>query len=155
MRNATAYEQSGLGHGFTALAGIWVSVVATSVSAPPLVSGSHHEHLPIAAFTTWLWGAVASGAVGTTLLRFNDAGTPAQVRGQLAGFVAGLWAVAAVVAIFAPDMVTGSDPTRLPIAALLAPVTATVATTAACQTAAAFVLRRPRGWTAAGQRQNG
>ena len=35
-------------------AGIWTAVVLISVLAPDLVSGSEHEHLPIAAFATWL-----------------------------------------------------------------------------------------------------
>jgi hypothetical protein len=43
------------------LAGIWTAVVLISVLAPDLVSGSEQEHLPIAAFTTWLWGLVATG----------------------------------------------------------------------------------------------
>jgi hypothetical protein len=128
----------------TALAGIWLAVVAMSVLAPDMVTGSHHEHLPLAAFTTWIWGAVASGSVVATVLRLDDGGRPHPVVGQLASFVLGGWVVAALVAIGAPEMVTGSDPTRLPIAALLAPIAATVLTTGVCATVSAFVRRGQR-----------
>jgi hypothetical protein len=128
---------------WVALVAIWGAVVATSLLAPDLVSGSEQEHLPVAAFTTWIWGVVASRAVVTALLRLDDPAAD-QVRGQLVGFVAALWAVAAVVAILAPEMVTGSDPTRLPIAALLAPMAATALTSGACEMASAFASQRRR-----------
>ena len=84
-------------------------------------------------------------AVVSTLVRIDDEGGALdQLRGQLVGFVAAVWIVAALVAIFGPEMVTGSDPTRLPIAALLSPVAATVLTTGACETASAFAWRRRR-----------
>ncbi|HEX2046183.1 MAG TPA: hypothetical protein VHF27_00360 [Acidimicrobiales bacterium] len=143
MPRTTAGEWSTTVPGGGALVGIWGGVVAMSLFAPDLVSGSEHEHLPIAALTTWIWGVVASRAVLTTLVRLSDARSD-QLRGQLVGFIAGVWAVAALVAILAPEMVTGSDPTRLPIAALLAPMAATALTTGACEMAAAFVARAGR-----------
>ena len=39
-----------------ALVAIWVSVLVISILAPDLVSGAQQEHLPLAAFTTWLLG---------------------------------------------------------------------------------------------------
>ena len=131
--------------GVSALAGIWGGVVAISLFAPDVVSGSGQEHLPIAAFGTWIWGAVASRAVMTTLLRLDGGAAHVdQLRGQLVGFVAAVWSVAALVAVFGPEIVTGSDPTKLPIAALLAPVAATVLTAGACETASAFASQRRR-----------
>lgn len=44
-----------------------------------------------------------------------------------------VWAVATAVAVFGPELVTGSDPTRVPICALLAPIAAMVLTTTASQ----------------------
>ena len=142
MRNTAEGKWSTAGPGTGALAGIWRAVVAMSVFAPDLVSGSEQEHLPIAALTAWIWGLVASRRVMTTALRLDDAGDADDVQGRLVGFVAGLWTVAALVATLAPRMVTGSDPTRLPIAAMLAPVAAAVLTTWACDTADLFVARR-------------
>ena len=42
------------------IGGIWVAVLLVSFSAPDLVSGSQHEHLPVAAFTTWFWGGIGT-----------------------------------------------------------------------------------------------
>jgi hypothetical protein len=43
------------------------------------------------------------------------------------------WAAATVFAVFGLEIVIGSDPTQLPISALLAPIAAMVVTTTACQ----------------------
>ncbi len=139
MGPTTEWERARLVRGTGALVAIWGAVVAISVFAPDLVSGSQHEHLPLAAFGTWIWGLVATRSVMTALFRLDDAGSPDQLRGQLVGLVGGLWTVAALVAIFAPPMVTGSDPTSLPIAALLAPIAASALTTAAGEMASASV----------------
>jgi hypothetical protein len=40
----------------------------------------------------------------------------------------GIWAVATILAITLPVMVTGTDPTRIPFAALFAPVAAAMLT---------------------------
>ena len=108
-----------------ALATIWTAVAAIGVLAPDLVSGSEQQHLPVAAFGTWIWGTVSTFVV-LGALRREDADVP------VAYAVAAIWAAAAVVSIASPSMVTGSDPTRLPIAALVAPVTATVLTAGLC-----------------------
>ena len=143
MGNATEWEGRATAQAAGALVAIWGAVAAISLLAPDLVSGSEHEHLPIAAFTTWIWGVVASRTVMSTMLRLDDAGAD-QARGQLVGFTAGLWAAAALVAIAAPEMVTGSDPTRVPIAALLAPMAASALTGGACELASSFVAQRGR-----------
>ena len=39
-----------------------------------------------------------------------------------------IWAVVALTGIFAPELVTGTDPTRIPLAALVTPVAGLVAT---------------------------
>lgn len=124
--------------GMGALAGIWASVAAISVFSPDLVSGSEQQHLPVAAFATWFWGVVASGSVMAAMLRINRAHGPCPLATQLTGAVSAIWVVAALVSIFSPEMVTGTDPTRLPIAALIAPVAAAVLTVATCGAATAF-----------------
>jgi len=111
-----------------ALGGIWIAVTAISLFAPDMVSGSQQEHLPVAAFSTWLWGSVATLAV----VRFwSGPGRTAAHRAlhrPMAFAVAGVWGIAAAVAIFGPVMVTGSDPTRIPFCAMFAPIAATVLT---------------------------
>lgn len=111
-----------------ALGAIWLAVTAISLLAPDMVSGSEQQHMPIAAATTWIWGSVAT----LTVVRFWAApGRSAAQRAlhrPMAYAVAGVWTVAALVAVFGPVMVTGSDPTRIPFGAMLAPIAATVLT---------------------------
>ena len=39
-----------------------------------------------------------------------------------------IWVVVALASIFAPELVTGTDPTRIPLAALVAPIAGLVGT---------------------------
>jgi hypothetical protein len=107
---------------------IWVGVVVVSVFAPDLVSGSEQEHLPIAAFTTWLWGAIATAAVLLAMSRLR--GDP-DAQSIWIGFtvtVIVVWIAATVLALTLPEFETGSDPTLLPFGAMFAPLAAAVLT---------------------------
>lgn len=110
------------------LAAIWVAVLLISLLAPDMVSGSEQQHLPIAAFATWFWGLLATGALlwGMTRLRGTAARRPIWVGLGVATVV--IWAIAAVLSITLPVFVTGTDPTRIPIAAMVAPPAAAVVT---------------------------
>ena len=112
---------------------IWLAVVVISVFSPDLVTGSEPAHIPLVAMVTWLWGVIPSGSLVITLLGVRGRPDLLGSVWLLVGDVAALWAVAAAVAVFGPEMVTGSDPTRVPICALLAPIAATVLTTTGCQ----------------------
>ncbi len=110
-----------------AVAAIWIATLFFSLFAPDLVSGSAQEHLPIAGITAWLWAAAATGYV-LVAARGRDGG---EDPGPWLGFelsIVAIWVVVALAGIFAPEMVTGTDPTRIPIAALVAPVAGMVAT---------------------------
>jgi hypothetical protein len=85
-----------------------------------MVSGSQHEHLPLGLITVWLWAAVATAYALMTPRRASLAGWSLSV--------AGLWLGTLLVGLFAPLLVTGSDPTRIPLAVLLAPPMAAVLT---------------------------
>jgi hypothetical protein len=98
---------------------IWAASAVTAIAAPDMVSGSQHEHLPPAALTVWLWAAVGSGYAAMTPVTDS--------RDWLVG-VGLVWTMAAAAAVLAPVMVTGSDPTRIPVAALVAPPVAAVVT---------------------------
>jgi hypothetical protein len=110
------------------IGGIWVAVLAISLFAPDLVSGSEQQHLPVAAFTTWFWGGIGTliflWAMGR--LRGRAIWQPAWIG--LSVVTLGIWAVATILAITLPVMVTGTDPTRIPFAALFAPVAAAMLT---------------------------
>ena len=104
----------------TAVAVIVIAAVLASVFAPDLVTGREHEHFPLVALTIWPW---AAAAVGYVLM----AGRRGRVRELVVG-VAVVWAAVAILVIAVPAMVTGTDPTRIPLAALIAPPFGAVAT---------------------------
>lgn len=91
-----------------------------AVLAPDLVSGSEHEHLPLAALTVWPWAASAIGFVLMAARRDHAR--------ELVIAVSFVWVLVAVIAITVPPLVTGTDPTRIPLAALVAPPFGAVAT---------------------------
>jgi hypothetical protein len=109
------------------VASIWVAVAIASIWSPDMITGSLHEHLPIAAFTDWLYAAIATGLVLMTFSRR----TPGAGRTLWLGFtvaIGTIWFIVALASIFAPSMVTGSDPTTIPIAAFASPIAGVVAT---------------------------
>jgi len=123
------------------IAAIWVAVTLISVFAPDMVTGSEQQHLPVGAFGAWFWGLAATGAFfwGMGRLRGNAARQPFWIGLAVATTV--IWGVATVLSIALPVYVTGSDPTRLPIGAMVSPVAAALLT--ALGGIAAGVLSRP------------
>ncbi len=112
---------------WVAVAAIWVPTLLFSLFAPDLVTGSQQEHLPLGGLTAWLWAAAATGYV----LMAARSGEPSDDPSRWLGFglsVATIWVVVAVAGIFAPELVTGTDPTRIPLATLVAPIAGMVAT---------------------------
>jgi hypothetical protein len=106
---------------------IWVAVALLSIFAPDLISGSEQEHIPVAALTTWFWGGAATALVLLAAAR-RGSGAPAGVWRSMAIMVGSIWAVVAIVGIASPVMITGSDPTRLPLGALVGPFAAVLVT---------------------------
>jgi hypothetical protein len=104
----------------TAVVAIIIAAMLASLFAPDLVTGREHEHLPLVALTIWPW---AAAAVGYVLM----AGRRGRARDLVLGVVV-VWTVAAVLVIAVPTMVTGTDPTRIPLAGLIVPPFAAVAT---------------------------
>jgi hypothetical protein len=109
------------------IGGIWIAVLLISLLAPDLVSGSEQQHLPVAAFVL-LW------AMGR--LRGNARWQPIWIGLSVATL--GIWALATILAITLPEMVTGTDPTRIPFAALFAPPAAAMLTALAGAIASVF-----------------
>jgi hypothetical protein len=139
-RRATTADLSWMLWTAIGIGGIWVAVLLISLLAPDLVSGSQQEHLPVAAFTTWFWGGIGTliflWAMGR--LRGRASWQPTWIGLSVATL--GVWAVATILAITLPEMVTGTDPTRIPFAALFAPGAAAMLT--ALAGAVADVFRR-------------
>jgi hypothetical protein len=82
----------------------------------------------VAALANWLWGAISTVGILRALrtARTIDVRDGAWVALGVAVTV--LWTAVAGISIFAPVLETGSDPTRIPLAALLSPIVATLFT---------------------------
>src|SRR4029450_12624707 len=104
--------------------GIWVAVVLISLLSPDMVSGSEQEHQKGAAFVTWFWGGVGAlvflWAMGR--LRGDARWRPTWIG--LSSVPLGIWALATFSAIALPVVETGSDPTQIPLGAVVGPVAA-------------------------------
>ena len=110
------------------IAGIWVAVALISIFAPDMVSGSEHQHLPVAALGSWFWGLIATGAFIWGMGRLRGSAARRAIWTGLTAATLIVWLVATIASIALPVVETGSDPTRLPIGAMVAPVAATVLT---------------------------
>jgi hypothetical protein len=118
--------------GAAGLGAVWAAVIVISLYSPDSVSGIPQEHVPIAAVLTWVWGLMASRSMITTLVAQRDHPERQPEVRLLVGGVAMLWFLATILAVFGPEIVSGTDPTRVPIAAILAPIAAMVLTKMAC-----------------------
>ena len=110
------------------IGGIWVAVLLISLLAPDLVSGSQQEHLPVAAFTTWFWGAIGTMVLLWAMSRLRGRARWQPIWIGLTVVTLGIWTLATILAITLPVMVTGTDPTRIPFAALFTPAAAAMLT---------------------------
>jgi hypothetical protein len=120
------------------IGGIWVAVLLISLLAPDLVSGSEQQHLPVAAFTTWFWGGVGTLVVLWAMGRLRGRARWQPIWVGLAVATLGIWALATILAVTLPVMVTGTDPTRIPFAAFFAPPAAAMLTALAGAVANVF-----------------
>ena len=100
---------------------IWVSAAFVSVFAPDMVTGTQHDHLPIAAITVWIWASLATGY--TLMSARQIPAAPDLVIG-----VSAVWIAVLIAAVASPSMVTGTDPTTIPIAAMVVPIVGAVTT---------------------------
>jgi hypothetical protein len=137
-------EAGGSRYRFAAMAvcGIWGSLAAASIWSPDLISGSDATHVPVAALTDWFYAVIATGLV---LLAFSHR-TPDLGRSSWAAFtlvIYGIWLVVAITSIWTPDLISGTDETRVPIAALVSPIAGVLATAFA----SVFVAGSPSGTT--------
>jgi hypothetical protein len=107
---------------------IWLAVLLTGIFAPDMVTGSQQDHLNIAALANWFWGLLST----MFLLRATVFRRPSLERSDEEAVwmwssvaVGTVWAAVTIISIATPPVVTGTDPTRVPMAAILAPIVAT------------------------------
>jgi len=110
-----------------AVVSIWLAVGLAAIFAPDLVTGSQQEHIPIAAFGDWLWGGIATALVLLAASR-RVGGAMRPLWAGMAVAVGGIWLVVLLASVFSPQIVTGTDPTRIPIGAIVSPVAGAIAT---------------------------
>lgn len=101
-----------------ATATIWVSTILISVFSPELISGSQQEHLPIVLWTAWIWGIIAT----IITLRMIRESFNFNTHMILNIAIIIIWIIVTILGVFAPPLVTGSDPTSLPIFSIGAPI---------------------------------
>ena len=120
------------------IGGIWAAVLLISLFSPDLVSGSEQEHLPVAAITAWFWGGVGTLVLLLAMgrLRGRPSWRPIWVGLSVATLV--IWTVATILAVTLPVIETGTEPTRIPVAAIVAPVAAAMLTALAGTVANVF-----------------
>jgi hypothetical protein len=142
---STTADGSWMAWSAAGISGIWVAVVLTSILAPDMVTGSEHEHMPIAAATCWLWGLMATIAFLWAMRWLRGSASRRPMWIGLAAVTLVLWLVATVLSITLPVVETGTDPTRLPIGAMVTPLAAAVLTVLAGITASVFATTPERG----------
>jgi hypothetical protein len=103
-----------------AVGAIWLCSALLAIFAPDMVTGSEHDHLPIAAMTVWPWTFAATAYVVMAARRASSV--------WLVWAVVAIWVSVLVAGVAAPVMVTGTDPTEIPMAALLTPIVGALAT---------------------------
>ena len=111
-----------------AVVSIWLAVLLTSLFAPDLIHGSEQEHLKLAAWLNWLWGTIATVSV-LRMLRHEGAKAADRSTWIALGLGSGvIWLTVVLVSLLVPDVHTGSDPTSIPVAAIISPIVAMVFT---------------------------
>lgn len=113
---------------------IWLGVLTTSAFAPDMVTGSEQDHLSFAPMANWFWGLLATVfLLRATLFSSRNPSDGHDGWMWISIAVSAIWIAVTVISVFAPEAVTGSDPTRIPVAAILAPVVGVVLTKHVCE----------------------
>jgi hypothetical protein len=109
-----------------AIVSVWLAVLFATLYAPALIAGSRHETIAVAAMADWLWGGLA-----TAFLLLAAAFSRPEGSGAwwvVAIVTAAVWVAVGIASVYAPSLVTGSDPTTIPVAGLLAPIVGVLVT---------------------------
>jgi Short C-terminal domain len=133
-----AYLMTGI-----AVACIVVSGVLGSIFSPDLVStsgtatGYTHQHVPLAAYSGWIWPVIALAMVLPTAMQGIRVKVTDRVPWTMLGLGAGgIWLAVMFISIFTPVMVTGTAPwlTWVPLASFISVTAGIVLTWLLCRT---------------------
>jgi len=150
VTNAPPRRTAGTGYGYAylmtgiALGCIVVNGVLGSIFTPDIVStggsadsGYTHQHVPVAAYSAWIWAVIAIAMVLPTAMQGIRAKVTDRVPWTILGLGAGgIWLAVMFISIFTPVMVTGTAPwiTEVPLAAFIDVIAATILTYLLCRT---------------------
>lgn len=102
------------------VAAIWITVIVTSFFAPDMVTGSQQEHLKVPALINWLWGVLATMALLRALRYRREATRGAWILIGMSTVI--VWLAVLIFSLWGPVIETGTDPTIIPLAAIIAPI---------------------------------
>lgn len=129
---------------------IWIAVLIMSSGSPDLQFGDDPTVVDVAKVVDWFWGLVATiGVLRITFFRRQTEAGWGQMTAWpwILGVVGGLWLAAAVASNSLPVFELG-DNIVIPVAAIIAPITAAMLTWYACEfLVAGFAARQPDSQT--------
>ena len=133
-----AYLMTGL-----AVGGICVSGILGCIFSPDLITtsgtsngGTTQQHIPLAAYSGWIWFVLALAFVLPAATRGIRAKVTDRAPWAVLGFgVGGIWIAQMFISIFTPRVVTGTAPwlTWLPLAGMISVLAALVMTGLLCK----------------------
>jgi len=133
-----AYLMTGL-----AVGGICVSGILGCIFSPDLITtsgmsngGTTQQHIPLAAYSGWIWFVIALAFVLPAATRGIRAKVTDRAPWAVLGFgVGGIWIIQMFISIFTPQVVTGAAPwlTWLPLAGMISVLAALVLTGLLCK----------------------
>jgi putative oligomerization/nucleic acid binding protein len=133
-----AYLMSGI-----ALGCIVISWIFGSIFAPHLVTtggsadtGYTHQHIPLVAFSVWIWYMIAIAMVLPAAMKGIRAKVTDRAGWTLLGLgIGGIWLAVMFISIFVPVTVVGTAPwlTWFPFAAMFAPLGGVIVTGLLCK----------------------
>ena len=97
---------------------IWTSIIIISFFSPDMVTGSQQEHLKIVLWTAWIWGLLSS----IITLRMIREKFDYKTHLYLSYAIIVIWIIVTFLALLVPPFVTGSDPTKIPLGSIGAPI---------------------------------
>jgi putative oligomerization/nucleic acid binding protein len=140
-------SRSGLGFAYLmsgiAIGSIVISWIFGSIFAPHLVTtggsadiGYTHQHIPLVAFSSWIWYVIALAMVLPAAMKGMRAKVTDRPAWTVLGLGAGgIWLTVMFISIFVPVTVVGTAPwlTWFPFAAMFAPLGGVIVTGLLCK----------------------
>ena len=104
---------------------VWIAVIIVSILSQDFIHGSDQQHFPLAASITWISGAYATKAI-LTELKLRSTAKSILVGITISTII--IWVAVILVSLLVPSLITGTDPTQIPIAPVVAPIAGAIAT---------------------------